>query len=633
MKRGFCTAAVLTLAFAPLFSPAANVIPEYGDVRLVGPFGERFDRLVRNHVKANDPGRLTAEYGQRRFREWKWQTEFWGKYMHSAMPVWKCTGDAELRRKIDASVDALLATQEADGYIGDCAAENRPDARYDVWCVKYTLLGLLHYYDYAGAGDGRGARALEAAKRLGDYLIGMFGEKGKSKVPLRACCGCIGQQSGSVLEPVVWLYNRTGERRYLDLAGRIVRELCEADDGPRLLDGVDRPVGERRCKVAPAWCDWKPDLQIRKAYEQMSCYQGLIEYARATGERVYFDAALKTAESIAATEVNLAGGASAGEFWFGGAAQQTRRISMLQETCVLTTWMRLCERLLTETGDPRWADELEKTFYNAYLASMTWNADQFAAYTPLTGYRSRGYHNCFMYTNCCNENGPRGYVAILRALLQANADAAIVNLYLSGSSRVKLPASGETVEFYTYTTYPRAQDVSIWYRSPETRTFALKLRIPRFSARTTVKLNGQALDVKAGPGTYCEIRREWRNSDKVELKFDMPVVMHRQAEHVAFTRGPVCLARDSRFHDGALDDEIRTNQLKPADLAAFRLVRTDDPTMFMAMAAQLPAGSHVEDPDNGFAPTIHFCDYASAGNPWGPANRYQVWLPELIPGR
>ena len=54
---------------------------------------------------------------------------------------------------------------------------------------------------------------------------------------------------------------------------------------------------------------------------------------------------------------------------------------------------------------------------------------------------------------------------------------------------------------------------------------------------------------------------------------------------------------------------------------------------FLALAAQLPAGSHDEDPDNGFPPTIHFTDFASAGNPWSPENRYQVWLPELIPGR
>ena len=602
--------------------------PSYGSVRLTGPFGDRFDRLVANHVLPHDAASLADEYGQRRFRVFKWQTEFWGKYMHAAIPVWQYTGDEALRRRIDSSVASIIATQEPDGYIGDCAPECRPDARYDVWDIKYTLLGLLHHYD--GTGD---RKSLDAAVRLGDWLIGQFGAGGKCAKPLRTVCGCVGQQSCSVLEPIMWLHRRTGERRFLDFAGVIVRELCEAEDGPRLVANADVPVGERCCKVKPAWCDWKPDLVVRKAYEQMSCYQGLIEYSEVTGRREYFDAALKTARSIAETEINLAGGASAGEFWFGGAAKQTVRFSKLQETCVLTTWMRLCEKLLTLTGDPRWAEEIEKTFFNAYLASMGPDCDVFAAYTPLVGYRSRGYHNCFRFTNCCNENGPRGYLTILRTLLQGRGDAALLNQYVSGTSKVKLPSDGREVSFYVYTTYPRENRVSVWNRTPGTQTFALKLRVPSFSAKTKVLLNGQPLTVEAKAGGYCEIRRAWRNSDCVELVFDMPVVMHRQNGHVAFTRGPVCLARDSRFNDGALDDEIRANLVKPQVLAGFGLVRAEDPTMFMAMAARLPTGSHDEDTDNDYPAVVHFTDFASAGNRWTPENRYRVWLPELVPGR
>ena len=117
------------------------------------------------------------------------------------------------------------------------------------------------------------------------------------------------------------------------------------------------------------------------------------------------------------------------------------------------------------------------------------------------------------------------------------------------------------------------------------------------------------------------------------LVFDMPVKMHRLNEHVAFTRGPICLARDSRFNDGAMDDEIRAYQIKPENMASFKLVRSEDAQMFMVMSAVLPAGFHVEDTDNNFPPVIHFTDYASAGNKWCSDNRYSVWLPELIPGR
>lgn len=33
---------------------AGNVVPDYGDVRLTGPFGERMDAMIRNHVERTD---------------------------------------------------------------------------------------------------------------------------------------------------------------------------------------------------------------------------------------------------------------------------------------------------------------------------------------------------------------------------------------------------------------------------------------------------------------------------------------------------------------------------------------------------------------------------------------------------
>ena len=598
------------------------------EVKLTGPFGERLDRLVRNHVTATDTKLLTDVFHERTKETW-WQTEFWGKYMHAAVPLWKYSGSAALKAKLDEGLANLLAAQEPCGYLGNYPEPARyRSAGWDVWGAKYTLMGLLHYSD--GTGD---AKALEAAKRLCDYLIGEVGPNGRRGLPLRYT-GCYGGlPSGSVLEPVVWLYTRTKEPRYLDFATCIVSELCDYEDGPQLVKQASVPVADRRFAKVTDRRKWRPEVQLTKAYEFMSCYQGLIEYAEVTGKREYLDAAVKSAESIVATEVNLAGGAAAGEHWFRGADQQYRHISCQQETCVVTTWMRLCEKLLAVTGDPKWGDQLEKTFYNIYLGAMTRNADAFAAYTPLMGDRSLGHHHCKMHTDCCNANGPRGYLTVLNQFLTAKGDAATLNFYMSGHAKAKLGDGGE-VKFQLYTLYPKTDVAELWYRSRETRTFTLRLRIPAYSAKTVVKVNGEPVKDEVSAGGYFELRREWHETDKVEVRFDMPVVMHRLHDYVAFTRGPVCLARDTRFGDGALDEEIRANLVTAADLAAARVVRPPTTDMFMAVAIVLPSGYHTENPDAGVYPqTIHFTDYASAGNTWQPTDRYRVWLPELIPGR
>ena len=597
-------------------------------LKLTGPFGDRLDRMVRNHVEMTD-ARLLADVFHGRTKAGWWQSEFWGKYMHAAVPFWKYAGSARIKANIDAGIGEVLSAQEPDGYIGNYRPSERHGSGWDVWGMKYTALGLLHYYD--GTGD---RKALEAAGRLVDCLIGRFGSGGSSAKPLVKTGGWGGLASGSVLEPVVWLYVRTKEPRYLAFADEIVRQLGFDPDGPRLVVQAGTPVADRLAANLPKDMGkdrWYWTRQLTKAYEMMSCYQGLLDYYEVTGRREILEAAVKTAESIATTEINLAGGATARELWYHGAAQQHRNFAWQQETCVVTTWMRLCEKLLTITKDPRWADRMERTFYNAYLAALSPACDRFASYTPLAGYRSVGHQHCDMHTDCCNSNGPRGFLTVLNKFLTARDDTVTFNFYLSADARVRLAGAQEESRFRVFTLYPKSDTVHIWYRSPETRTFTLRLRVPQFSSNTVVRVNGQPVEGAARAGTYLDLRREWKAADGVEIVFDMPVEMHRLDDFVAFTRGPVCLARDTRFGEGSIDEEIEADKVTSEVLAACRVIRPPTTDMFMAVEAVLPAGCHGENPDAGEWPVpMRLTDFASAGNSWQPNDRYRVWLPVLV---
>ena len=613
-----------------------NTDTTFPSFRPDGHFGRRLARMIENHIMATDPVKLAALFRER--TKDGWQTEFWGKYMHAAAPFWRYTGSEALERRMAEGVKAIIALQEPDGYIGNYAPEDRYTRGWDVWGTKYTLMGLLHYYDATGD-----AKTLEAAKRLCDCLITAHGPEGRLGPDLRLTGMYGGLPSLSVLEPVVWLYRRTKEPRYLAFADHIVRQMTDFPDGPQLVKLANVPVADRRFGEIHPFHSWNPEHALTKAYELMSCYQGLIDYveARRTNDERrrpelenMLAAAIATARNIAETEINLAGGASAGEHWFHGANQQWRHISWLQETCVTTTWMRLCEKLRAVTGDPFWSEQLEKTFYNAYLAALNRECDTFACYTPLMGSRAPGHHHLRLHTNCCNANGPRGWLCVLNRAFTAKGDAATVDFYMSGLAEAKIPALGETVCFRLYTLYPREGVVTLTCVSDNPLDFALRLRIPSFAEGAIVEVNGEKADVEVPAGGYCELRRTWRNGDRVVLTLPMPVRMHVLHDHVAFTRGPVCLARDSRFGDGALDEEVRDWAVTADDLAAFRLTRADNPAMFMAVTGFLPMGSHYEDKDQECHPrAVQFTDYASAGNEWSPANRYRVWLPALIRGR
>jgi DUF1680 family protein len=363
-----------------------------------------------------------------------------------------------------------------------------------------------------------------------------------------------------------------------------------------------------------------------KAYEMMSCYQGFLEYFEMTGRKDLFEAAVKTGEDIIKEEVNLAGGCASSEAWFHGARKQHLPYERLQETCVTTTWMRFCEKLLDMTGDSRWADQIERTFYNSYLAAMKADGSEFAGYTPLSGNRWHGQHHCFMHTDCCTANGPRGFLCFLKKLFRVKDGAAEFNFYASALAKGEL-SDGRKVAFDMYSLYPRSEKARIVSHTENVGMVPLKLRIPAWSTSTVVKLNGKELPGAKG-GTYFTLEHEWKLGDVVEIEFAMPVVAHKVSHHVAFTRGPVLLARDSRFGDGDMTEPFRWRDIEDGKFTEnFNAVRTPSGEMWMAFSATLPVGTHHENPEAALPTTVNFCDYASAGNRWERDNYYRTWFP------
>ena len=587
------------------------------EVRLRGPEGARLDACIERNVAKTDPLYL-AECFSRRNESRLWQSEFWGKYMHSAVPYWQYTKDAALKAKIDAGVEAVLAAQLPDGYIGNYLEKDRCRHDWDVWGMKYTMLGLIHYFDATGD-----QRALDAACRVCDYLRAFF----PAKMPLRKSSEWNGLASCSVIEPVVWLYRRTGRREYLDFAKYALSELEEPEDSCQILREAERGVHVANRGIWTTNCVYGVNIAI-KAYESMSCWQGILDIYEETHDGRLLSAAVKTAEDIAATEINIVGGAASHERWYHGAARQARPYAALQETCVQTTWMRLCAKLFFITGESRWADEVEKTFLNAYLAALNVQNDTFAQYTPLAGWRAKGCEHCRMHTNCCNANGPRGFLAYMDAFMRAADDTAFLNFYTCASVSGWLPAG--RVAFDVYGEYPRVGNVDITYAGDEGVEFTLALRRPSWRGAMAVKLNGEPVFDEPSGG-YLRLKRRWVVGDRVSVSFDMPCAAHVLDGHVAFTRGPVVLARDARFGDGDISEVVKADMdfAAPVPYDEIRPVSLD---MAMAFSLPLKMGPHTVRTIPGRPARVAFTDYASAGNTWMQDSCYRVWLPlELNP--
>ena len=627
--RGFVYVAVLSLALAGTSAPADGVF----GVRLHGELGRRLDQMIERHVLGVNPDYLTDVFKEKTERQGWWQTEFWGKYMHSAVPFWRYSGNALLKERIDRGVRGILSSQEPCGYIGNYPDDLRCRDGWDVWGMKYTMLGLLHYYD-----ETKSREALESCRRLCDYLIGELGENGRRGCSLIETGNQAGMASGSVLEPVVWLYNRTRETRYLDFATLIVRQLDDPKTGPELLRNADVPVYLRQDPSTNGfvWSAGAYKTNRRKAYEMMSCYQGLLEYYEATGRKDCLDAAVKTSESIIRDELNLAGGAACSENWFHGGVKQHKPYSRLQETCVTITWLRLCEKLLALTGHAKYADEMERTFYNAYLGALKPDGSEFEGYTPLNGTRYHGQHHCFMHTDCCTANGPRGFLSFLRAFFTATGDSATFSQYASASVTGEL-SGGRRVAFDMYARYPILGMARVVSHTEGCGRFPLRFRIPSWCEKASFRLNGEEVAGEKRGGTYFAIDHEWALGDVVEIEFEMLVKAHVTDHHVAFTYGPILLARDTRFADGDLSEQLpRVRPKGRTYVGIYRdgetvegaaVVRSPSDDIWLTVSVPLPLGLHHENPFGQLPQAVKFCDFASAGNTWTPGNLYRTWIP------
>ena len=609
MKRSI----LMVAAFAAIASAsvgAAKKVPvqKVGLVSMKGYVGQRYDDCLNRRVKQENLDTLISVYRNQDEESNMWGSEFWGKWVQGAIGMYHFTHDAELKEIIQQAEDQLMECQLKNGYIGDYDEKHQLKG-WDVWGRKYTLLGLIKWYWETGDKN-----ALKSATRLLDYTMTQVGPGKKS---ILDCGEYVGMPPSSILEPTMFMYQITKQERYLDFAKYIAEELNKPD-GPQLITNANVPVALRRpLKPGDAWYGKKNG---QKAYEMMSCYVGLLELFRVTGDPDLLKSAEITWQHIVDEEINVCGSGASHECWYGGRALQTRVSALTMETCVTFTWMQFCERLLEFTGDPKYVDQIERTMYNALMASMKADGSQIVKYTPLEGYRQEGEHQCHIPINCCNANGPRAFAMIPRVMYRLPSKGRVdVNLFIPSQATIEM--GGQSIALSQETEYPLNGNVQITVNPQREASFTIGLRIPAWSQKTAVEVNGQKVEgVRAGQ--YCLIERTWKAGDRISLTTDIKARLIEMNDMQAIERGPVVLARDTRFRDGYIDEAclIPTHDGNIVDLEPISAPKD----MWMAFRLTMPRGAY-----NTETFVTNFCDFASAGNTWNQAERYRVWLPKI----
>jgi uncharacterized protein len=535
-----CRSAPVQDRFEPL---AANAIH----------FNGFLEDYIRNSISHWNKGVVPYAGFVQKFRtgrEFFAQGEMWGKAVRSGCMFYRYNQDPGLKDILRATVYDLLSTRRENGSISCSAIPQQPDGPGgDLWERKYVLLGLDEYYSQVD----RDPEVLKAMIDEADCIIAQTGPL--PKVPIVEQGWSPNHiESSTILEPVMRLYKLTKSKKYLDFARYIVEVEGGAKGYPVIEDAYNNIIPEKIGGVYP------------KAYEMMSLFEGLVEYYRVTGNDHWKQAILNLYKNIIANEITIIGSgggdqpfhpAVMGEAWDNTALEQTNPdMRRMMETCVGVTWLKFCSQILRLTGDPLAVDMIEKYAYNGLTGAMKPSGDGFSYVNLLNGVKTNpeGWGGIVngVYVTCCNLNGPMGLAYLPFIAVMNSKEGPVVNLYNAAVANAMTP-DNQPVKLEIATDYPLSGLIHVTIVPQSAEKFTVRLRIPLWSKSTSLKVNGEAIQVK--PGTYAEVHRLWYPGDKIELMLDMrcqlidaPHGSNRAGDNFqALIRGPIVLARDENM--------------------------------------------------------------------------------------
>ncbi len=605
-----------------------------GAVQLEGIFDEAI-RLVTEETLKKLNYRCLADYFRYQLDEFA-TGEFWGKLVRAGSMIYRYSQDAELKAILDRTVDDMLSIQGEDGCISTVPAAVQPNGTHgsDLWERKYVLLGLLSYYEISGRED-----VLRAMKGAADYTISQVGEPPKTPIT-ETGWAFEGIESSSILEPVVRLYHLTREPRYLEFASYIVNSgACRRENlFEAIYAGKDpKDIGN----------NGNPKESIAKAYEMMSCFEGLVEYYRATGIEKWKETALRFYTKLIEQEITLlgSGGADApfnlgpgtGEQWNATRREQTNPdIQLMMETCVTVTWMKLCYQLLRLTGDASIADQIETSAYNALLGAIRPDGRFFEYFPRFHGVRNPKVNYSFPIDgfdlSCCTANGPSGLGLIPLMAFLNSKKGPVISLYITGSASFPL-SDGGSVSIRTKSNYPAEGSLEVLLTQVSSSSpFAIQLRIPSWCHSYRICVNGEAVKSSGTGGQYAAITRNWRQGDRLSLElllplrlFDAPHGSSRLGDpFVALMRGPILLTRDARSGESA-EGTVSFHRFAKKEASPRYDLDCTGRIPCQLVSPSFPCWLQVEvETDDG---PITMIDYRSAGATWDATSAFCSWLP------
>ena len=180
--------------------------------------------------------------------------------------------------------------------------------------------------------------------------------------------------------------------------------------------------------------------------------------------------------------------------------------------------------------------------YNTVLGAKPLLADGSTFY-----YSDCNFHGHKVYHNarwpCCSGTMPQVAADYRINTYFCDSDGLYVNLYIP--SMLRWTQNGTQVSLTQSGDYPFDGAVKFDMNVSRAAELSIHLRIPAWAERASISVNGKAVPAAEVAGRFINIRRVWKNGDRIEMELPMKLRLEaidaQHAQTVALLRGPLVL--------------------------------------------------------------------------------------------
>lgn len=464
---------------------------------------------------------------------WGWESptvqlrgHFLGHWLSAAALLYAGSRDLEAKGKADDIVSELARCQQHNG--GEWAGPI-PEAYLSwtargqpTWAPHYVihklLMGLLDMAVYAG-----NSQALEVLDGMASWFYRWTGQLTRPQMD-----DLLDVETGGMLEAWANLYHLTGDPRHLELARRYERRrLFEA-----LLAGRDVLTNAHANTTIPE-------------------VHGAARLYEVTGDERWREiVAAYWRSAVTDRGCYCTGGQTSGEVWTPPFELSARLGPKNQEHCVVYNMIRLAEYLLRWTGEPAYADYIERNLVNGVLAQQHRQTGMVAYFLPLQNNARKIWGTPAHDFWCCHGTGIQANTAYPAWVFYEQPDGVTVSQYIPAELawerdgapvRLSLTADPQVERSHR----PRSQLFRLRVACERPQEFSIRLRHPWWvQGQASVQINGQPAAQIDGQGGFLRLQRAWeRDTVRIELPSGLAACpLPGAPDLVAFLDGPVVLA-------------------------------------------------------------------------------------------